>query len=170
MAAKIIGAILILLVCGGVGFYLATAHKKEINLIKELIGAIDYMCCELQYRMPALPDLCRQTAYECNGILRDLFTKLAVLLENRTTSDVRSAMSVLLSDCKTIPQSVRDALVQLGNNLGRFDLDSQIKGLEYMRTECRSRLNSLQQNADGRIRNYQTLGLCGGAALVILLL
>ena len=36
-----------------------------------------------------------------------------------------------------------------------------------VRGDCRTQLKALEQNRDIRLRNYQTLGLCAGAALAI---
>ena len=44
----------------------------------------------------------------------------------------------------------------------------QILGLEAVRSHCRSELDALSANQDERLRSYQTLGLCTGAALAIL--
>ena len=77
MTLKLIGALLIILGCGGFGMMIAAAHKREVKTLKQLVAALDYMECELQFRMSALPDLCRQTAGECDGILRQVFSSLA---------------------------------------------------------------------------------------------
>jgi len=64
---------------------------------------------------------------------------------------------------------VRGAAEELGGNLGRFDIPGQLRGLENTRKECCDKLQMLTQNNDSRLRSYQTLGLCAGAALAILL-
>ena len=59
-------------------------------------------------------------------------------------------------------------LSELGESLGRFDLPGQLKGLEAVRRKCLMELEALGRNRTERLRCYQTLGLCAGAALVIL--
>ena len=59
-------------------------------------------------------------------------------------------------------------MLLLGKSIGRFDMDGQIKGLEAVRQDCRRRLDELSKDRDTRLRSYQTLGLCAGAALAIL--
>lgn len=170
MIFKVIGACLIVLGCGSFGVMIAASHKREYATLKKLISALDYMECELQYRMSALPDLCRQTAAECDGVLRQIFTSLALELEDQISPDAQRCMKMVLSKTKNVPVQTAQCLQQLGNSLGRFDLRGQLKGLESARQECRMRLNKLTENADVRLRSYQTLGLCAGAALVILLM
>lgn len=170
MIIKWIGAILIVAGCGGFGLMIASAHRKETVMLKKLIAALDYMECELQFRMSALPDLCRQTASECDGALRQVFALLSQELEDQISPDVKRCMGSVLAKSKDLPVQTYQMLELLGSNLGRFDLNGQLRGLESVRQECRLRLNKLMNNADVRLRSYQTLGLCAGAALVILLM
>ena len=165
-----IGAILIVVGCGGFGLMIANAHRKETTSLKKLIAALDYMECELQYRMCALPDLCRQTASECEGALRQVFVSLTQELEDQISPDVHQCMQSVLAKTKDLPTQTTQMLELLGNNLGRFELTGQLRGLETVRQECRLKLNRLMNNSDVRLRSYQTLGLCAGAALVILLM
>lgn len=165
-----IGAGMIILGCGGFGVMIAASYRKELNALKKLIAALDFMECELQYRMSALPDLCRQTAANCDGVIRNVFSSLASELEDQISPDVQQCMQSVLGRTKAVPSQTAEALSQLGNSLGRFDLQGQLRGLESARQECRVKLNKLSGNADVRIRSYQTLGICAGAALAILLM
>ena len=170
MGLKILGAVLIFAACAGCGLIIAYHHKKEINTLKKLIAALDFLECELQYRMVALPDLCRQTAAETDGVLRQVFLKLSNELEDQISPDVRRCMQSVLMKTKEIPSASLACLHLLGDSLGRFDLQGQLKGLQAVRQECRTRLKKLCMNADVRIRSYQTLALCAGAAIIILLI
>lgn len=168
MTLKLIGSMLIILGCGGFGFYVASVQKAEERTLKQLVGALDYISCELQYRMTPLPQLCRQAALECSGLLNRLFSALADDLEMQVASKVDVSMQTVLANSRDIPQNTLEILQKLGRSLGRFDLDGQLQDLESIRTQCRSRLSQLSDNKDIRLRSYKTLGLCAGAALVIL--
>ncbi len=170
MIVKIIGAICIVAACGGVGFMMAANHRREERTLKQLICALDYMECELQFRMTPLPELCRQTAAETEGILRKIFAMLANELEDQICPDVKSCVGVVTAKLRDIPAQTRESIRLLGQTLGRFDLQGQLKGLDSVRQECRIKLGKLMGNAETRIRSYQTLGICAGAALVILLM
>lgn len=169
MILKWIGAASILASCGSVGFMIRMSHNKEINSLKMFISALDFMECELQFRMYALPELCRLTAQECEGSLRKFFSLLSNELEDQISPDVKRCINAVLTKMKDLPSSTLDGIESLGNSLGRFDLQGQLKGLESVRRECRVKLNKLAGNSESRLRSYQTLGLCAGAAVVILL-
>ena len=126
------------------------------------------MECELQYRLTPLPQLCRYTAAQSVGALKDVFLTLAIELESQISPDVESCMRVALSKHRQMPLKAAQCLQELGKLLGRFDIEGQMKGLEAARRTCQRELQLLRQNKDSRLRAYQALGLCAGAAIVIL--
>jgi stage III sporulation protein AB len=170
MSIKLIGAALIVAGCGGVGFSMAAAHRREENGLRQLIGALDYMGCELQYHLTPLPELCRGAAEQAGGCIRSVLLGLAAELENQIAPDAASCMNAAISKASKLPHQVRKNLTLLGGSLGRFELDGQLKGLEAARQQCRRDFDELSRDRDVRLRSYQTLGLCAGAALAILFL
>ena len=170
MSLKLIGAILIIAACGGVGFSMAAAHRREETALRQLIGALDYMGCELQYHLTPLPELCRNAAGESGGAVSQVLLCLASELENQIAPDAAACMNAAISKTSRLPQRAKQNLVTLGSSLGRFDLQGQLSGLESARIQCRRELDSLSKDRDVRLRSYQTLGLCAGSALAILFL
>lgn len=170
MALRIIGIVLIVIACGSFGFITAANYRREITMLKQFISALDYMECELQFRRTALPDLCRQAAIECRGTVRFLFQALTQELQAQVSPDVEHCVFAALSKTKEIPKRMRQVFVLFGASLGRFDIDGQVKGLQFVRMDCRRILEGLQLNQSERIRSYRTLGICAGVAVAILLM
>ena len=168
MTMKLVGAFLIILGCGGFCFHVAFSQKREEHLLQQLIHILDYITCELQYRHTVLPDLCKQAAKERYGVLSRVFLELSKELEQQIAPDVSVCMRAALSRVTDIPDQLERILLNLGCSLGRFDLDGQLVDLDMVKHQCREKLSSLHLNRDTRLRTYQTLGLCAGAALVIL--
>lgn len=170
MTLKIIGAICIILACGGMGYSMAAAHRRAEGALRQLIGVLDYMGCELQFRLTPLPELCRGGAAQSQGIIGQVFSELTQELEAQVSPDAASCMHAAVDKVNKLPTSARKNLLMLGTSLGRFDLQGQLKGIEGVRTQCRTDLDALEQDRDKRLRSYQTLGLCAGCALAILFL
>lgn len=170
MSLKWFGAILIVFGCSGVGMSMAWSLRRKGTELRQLLSALDYMQCELQYRLSPLPDLCRQTAAHTSGSIKLLFAALAEELEDQISPDVQLCMNAAVRKAKNLSDEAATVAVNLGKTLGRFDLDGQILGLEGARQSCRQALAKLESNKDTRIQSYQTLGLCAGAALAILFL
>ncbi len=169
MSLKWLGAILIICGCGSIGFAMAASYRGEERELRRLTAALDYMSCELQYHMTPLPDLCRQSAAEVSGTSGAILAALAEELENQLLPDVGSCIASALSRTKNIPSCLQDAFDLLGRSLGRFDLEGQLTGIQSVREYCRRQLETMADGREGRLRSYQTLGLCAGAALAVLL-
>ena len=170
MLMKILGASLIIAVCGGFGFRLAAAQKSDMRCLKSLISLLDYMECELNYRLTPLPTLCRQAAREHTKTLGSLFLRFADTLDSQICADAGACMAVALQDFPSLPQGTSTCLRQLGATLGSYGLVGQLKGLSAARAECRRMYDVLDSNKDARLRSYQVLGICAGAALAIVLI
>ena len=165
---KIIGAILIVAGCGGVGFKLAAEFIREERFLKQFISVLDYMECELQYRMTPLPELCCKAAELCTGTLSGIFLTLTEELEAQISPDAEQCMRAVLSKYENTPSELALLLERFGRSLGRFDLKGQVKGIVDIREECKKHLIKLDEHKNSRLRSYRTLALCAGAALVIL--
>lgn len=168
MILKLFGAALVIIACGGVGFRLAANHRQEEQDLRQFLGALDYMECELQYHLTPLPALCRQTATEFTGRIGNVFLELSIEMEAQNASDTEACMQLALARNPDISSNTTEIMNLLGKSIGRFDIDGQLMGLESVRQECRRRLSILETNREVRLRSYQTLGLCAGAALAIL--
>ena len=68
------------------------------------------------------------------------------------------------------PRAVRNIILELSDTLGCFNLSGQLDGLVQAVRQAEKALNELTFEQDVRLRRYQTLGLCAGAALAILLM
>ena len=129
---------------------------------------LDFMKCELQYNLTPLPELCRKSADEADPIFQTIFTQLASCLEANTASDVSSCMDTVMAASKKLTPKCFEALDMLGDCLGRFDLEGQLHGLDEVRTVCARHLDDISKDKPEKTRRYQTLGLCAGAALIII--
>lgn len=168
MNIKWIGAVLIISGCAVVGFALAAAQRREEKCLRQLIAALDFMACELQYRLTPLPELCGMAAKENTGCVGHALGRLAEELERQVQPGVDACMAAALESIGDIPEKVKEAFRLMGTSLGRFDVEGQLQGLEAVRGYCRRNLEYLTSGREERLRSYQTLGICTGAALAIL--
>ena len=168
MTVKIVGAILIFLGCGGYGFYLAANQIRETKTLNMLLGLLHFMLWELRFKLTPLPDLCRNAASEAKGSLKAVFEDLADELDNQVSPNAKKCMDAVLVKYSSLPPVSASCLRELGGSLGRFDLTGQLEALEAMENTCILKLEALRNNQDARLRSYRTIGICCGAALVIL--
>ena len=170
MGYKWIGAILIVVSCSSYGFAIAAGKRREERLLIQMSGILQLMENELQYRLTPLPELCRMASKETGGILHIVFLNLFRELSWQKLPDAGSCMYAAIQRSGDLPSRVRRLLVQLGHTLGRFDLDGQIQGIQAVRKRCDEAIACVQKNREERLRSYQTLGVCAGSALAIILI
>jgi len=168
MTIKWIGAILIIAGCGWFGFSMALLYRKEEQMLKQLIKMLEYMECELGYRMIPLPQLFQNMADLCDGGLKRVFQGLSQELDSQISPDAGCCMNIVLSKFPDLPGVIHRALSMLGLSLGKFDLEGQLGEIASVKAHCQGELVIIRDQRDNRVRSYQTLGLCAGAALAIL--
>ena len=166
---RIIGACCLVTGCGGFGFAMAAASRREEQQLQFLLRSLEYMSCELSYRQTPLPVLCRGAALGERGMVSAFFLELAQELERGAAPDVQACVAAVLERMEP-PKHLRRLLKELGATLGRFDLPGQLRGIDSSIRFTEDALRRLRDGADNRRRSYQTLGLCAGAAMAILFL
>ena len=168
MTLKLFGAALIVASCSGFGFYIAASHKKEVFYLQKLLAIIEYMEWELEYRLTPLPQLCRNIGEKTRFRISSVFDNLADELTYQIAPDVSCCMQSVLASQKEIPPQTLYYLKMLGESLGEYNVDGQLKSLVQLRVLISQKLDALTENQPQRLRCYQTLGVCAGAALAIL--
>ena len=169
MSIKLIGSVCVMIACGGYGFYMACQQVSKIRQLENLIKAIHQMKCELQFHHTSLPQLCRSCVKYIDGDVFRVFSLLEKELEDQVVPNACQCMRVVVEKVGLTDTAIGLILQDLGNNLGTFDLDGQLLSLERIQERCEHDLEHLLKEKASRIRSYQTLGLCAGAAIVILL-
>lgn len=170
MSYKWIGAMLILGSCGGFGMGLAVHRKNQERLLCQLVEVLEEMLWELPFQLTPLPELLRHAVGRKKGCLSNVLLELARQLDRQVLPDAASCMNAALEAGELNDPTLRRQLDRLGQSLGRFDLEGQLKGLTAVKEGCDGELRRLRDSRDVRLRSYRVLGLCAGAALVILLL
>ena len=169
MIPKILGALLILTGCGGFGMMICIAYRREEEMLVQLLHALDYIQCELRFRLTPLPELCAQAGANSKGRISQFWICLSEELRRQALPDASRCIPAAKESVGTLPQHVDRVLEMLSLSLGQFDIQGQLQALESTRNHCAAELESMRNGKETRLRSYQTLGICAGAALVILL-
>ncbi len=169
MIQKWIGAALVLAGGGSTGFLLAASYRREERLLEQTLGLLARMEHELSCRASPVSALCA-LAEACMEPISALYRRLSEELNRQVLPNAAQCMAVALEGQRDLPGPVKAIHLQLAQGLGRYDLESQIRELQELQTLCRQMLSTHRANRPQRIRTYQTLGLCAGAGLAIILL
>lgn len=164
------GVICILGACGFTGFSLAGASLFRVRVMEMLDRCLEVMHCQMEYRFTQLPELCDIVASACTGPVRDVFLEFGRELAVPGCGDSAVCMALATERVKDLPSECRSILNQLGAEIGKADLQGALSSVSFARTQVQRELDIQRQGQAGRVRSYRALGICGGAALAILLL
>ena len=167
MMLRWVGAICIFAGCWGSGLMLVTCHRREEAQLRQLLRMISALHHELSFRESTLTQALRIVA---EGNMGQLLLAVANELDHVIYPDVVSCVEAVLEKFPSIMPKTRKIMELLGRSLGKFDLSGQLSELEAVKIECIQLLTSHCENQDGKLRNYQTIGICAGLMLAILLL
>lgn len=170
MTVKLLGAALVVLGCGGFGFSMAAYHRREEQELHQFLLALEWMEWELSCRLTPLPELFVGAAKTVNGPVRSVLDDIARKLETQLAPDAAVCVQNVLTDHVELCDSLRTCFSELGTSLGRFDLPGQLQGIRSVASRASRTLEERSAGRSQRLRSYQTLGLCAGAALAILFL
>lgn len=168
MTIRILGALLIVSGCTGVGYAMSYCFRREEQAMEDLVKCLEWMVCEMNYRMPPLAALFLDAANMSKGTLSQTMERFAVELQQQVSPNPAICMYTAIAAVPTLPERVSAHLQTLATNLGYFDLEGQLDRLEAAVSMCRQDLHRMSSGKEIRMRNYQTLGLCAGVALVII--
>lgn len=167
---KLLGALLIICGCGGVGTMMCRRYRRLERALEALRDGMEWMVLELGERMPPLNRLCRDASAVSGGTVGAVFARLADELERQAIADASACMAAALRASADLPPLIERHFVELGKGLGCFDLPGQMAQLEAQIGRCKRDLEQLGRNRGLRLRNYQTLAICAGVALAVLFL
>ena len=165
-----IGAAIILAASVGFCYCLTLTYAREEAALKDILRILEFMASELNSRLTPLPQLCGQASKLGKGDVFNVFYHAFGYLQSQTFPDAAACLEKAVNEVQALPQLAKRNLLHLGQNLGRFDLDGQLAGLETVRQICLRDLQGLENNKRENLCSYQTLGFSAGAALVILLI
>ena len=168
MNMKWVGAAMIIATCMSIGVKMASSYLREEQQLEQLLQSLNYIKCELQYKLAPLSALFYQCASLSKGPLRAFYLNLCSELDSQVYPDAVCCFHAALNKSAELSNCTVKILKQLGATLGCFDLDGQLSGIDEAIESCQAELKLLTSSKSVRIRNYQTLSLCAGAALVIL--
>lgn len=165
---KTAGVIFIILSVGSVGFRISAALKYRCRILRKLISALHLLEHELTFSGTPLPRAFTLMADAVEGCYQQIFGKIAQKMNKTRWLTPISAMEQALRECPD--EQTGEILMEFAGNIGRYDIDMQIKGIDIARTRLEGLVSVLEKERSVKSKTYETLGICAGLAAVILLI
>ena len=156
---RILGAILIIIACVGIGVCRAMKYHNRVTQLEKLTGLLSSLQTEMRFSGDSVPELIRR--YEDKALwLRDC----RCLMEQGEEYPIAWKKAVERS---SFWKQEREILLALGEELGQSDLEGQ----QSLLMLSQSRLKEIMQKAKEEQRQQMRLSpMLGGAAGVVILL
>lgn len=167
---RLLGAVLVAAGTAWLGFRASAALRDRVGALKDMAEGLALMERELELDAPPLPRLMERLAIRGQGPAGVLFQDCRRALDHLEDESFSLAWRRLAAEREELGEDGRQALLPLGDTLGRCECEQQQKAVDCVRR----RLEELAQRAEEVHRHqgkvYQVLGFSGGAFLIILLL
>lgn len=167
---RLLGSVLAAGGAAWLGFHAAARLRRQVRTLDELIAGLELLEQELEYAPPELEVLMEGLSARARGAARRLYAGFgrALVQPDRPTA------AVLWEHCVTSLEELtpegKHCLAALGEVLGRYDSREQRACTAAVRRRLERVREETAENCRLRCRTCQTIGLSGGAFLVILLL
>ena len=171
MWLKILGSLLVVIAGACIGFSLAGRYVERPRQIRQIISCLSALKSHINYVAIPLPEALAQCTSGITGPVADLFQTMSALLQAKGWLTPQAAMLQALAetDRLVLNKPEREIMAVFSANLGGMNREEQHKSLDLVHEQL-SRVqyeaeNICEQNA----RMYRYLGVCGGLAVVIVL-
>ena len=154
------------------GFGFARAVRRRQRQLTALIGALDYCKNEILYRFTPLPELFSGLAKGEEPAVAAFFEACAAKMEASCSASPQAVIREAMQQTPGLEWSAqtRETLQDLAFSLGRFDVEGQGRAIDLAQTRLQRELEEIRAGSRSRCRSYETLGICAGLALAVILL
>ncbi len=167
---RLLGGTLVAAGAAWMGFRASAALKARARALGEMGEGLALLEQELELDSPPMPLLMDRLILRSRGPAKKLFQDCGRALDRLSEEEFSLAWRRLVGELEELGEEGRQALMPLGEVLGRCSCREERQGVEGVRR----RLETLRERTEEEYRRqgrvYQTLGLSGGAFLVILLM
>lgn len=167
---KLFGGFLVVCASAWVGFGAAKTIRSLENNLHEMRSALEYMKCELLYTTDRYSDLCRKLAHNSTGKVSAFFHALETMSSLDGYEPIGSTSKAMKSSGLRIPPAAEYAVEQLFDGFGRCDMNGQLQKISLCSAAIEQQSEQISKSAETRCKTYETVGICAGVALMILVI
>lgn len=168
---KLFGAIFVFGAGALIGMYMSHQYSSRPRHIRQLIQALQRLETEISYGMTPLADAFASIARQSSGPVAALLAIAAEQLQTDSV-DTRRALEQSAERCwerTSMRMAEKEIWLHLGSILGVSDKSDQIKHLRLAMSQLKSEEHAAQDDQRRYASMWRSLGMLGGALVVILL-
>lgn len=165
---KYIGIAFIVCSTAYMGFHLANGFRIRRKLLMQFLRCLPIIRNEIAFCGTPLPKIFRLISDHTDGEVHEVFGQVSDQMQAHKTMTPTEAMEETLTARKYTCLVPR--LLELADKLGEYDLEAQIAGIDQVKSQAELQMAELEQERSQKGKVYESLGICAGLALAILLI
>ena len=144
---RMAGIVLIVLSAGSMGFRIAHFLRKRCRLLRQLLSALQLLKQEIGCCATPLPQAFALMAVSSDGSLEKLFSAMAREMDKNRWTTPLAAMRKALILVPELPEGdpAAQILLELAARLGKYDLESQLQGIDLAALRLGEELGRAEQ-------------------------
>ncbi|HWR07416.1 stage III sporulation protein SpoIIIAB [Sporomusa sp.] len=170
MWLKILGSLMVVTAGACIGFSLAARYVERPRQIRQLISCLSALKSHINYVAVPLPEALSQCTGGINGPVANLFHTMSELLANGwLTPQAAMSQAMKETDRLVLSKPEQEVLAVFSANLGGMNREEQHKSLDLVHEQLSRIQYEAEKLCDQNVKMYRYLGVCGGLAVVIVL-
>jgi stage III sporulation protein AB len=168
---KLMGGCLVAAASLMLGWAARRGLQTQVDLRRQLRLALELMQSEMELDMPPVAELFDRVGRQISGPVGEFFQGAAVEMVAVSGRPPQMAMRLQLETCDPgFGREVTNLLLEVGGCLGRYDILGQARALQVYKQRLDSLLSQAEETLAQRARASMTASLCGGLAVIVILL
>lgn len=168
---KVLGAMLIFFAGTMIGFYQSQQYSNRPRHIRALQQALLRLETEISYGMTPLPEALATIGEHTAEPIGALFRMTATELEKAATTTALAWETAVRNVWMrtSMGDAEKEVMLRLGSTLGASDKSEQIKHLRLAASQLQSAMDEAVDEQRRYAKMWRSLGMLGGALLIILM-
>lgn len=169
---RILGAVLVIISCSGLGFYMSARYHEHLRTVEKLRKMIFLLKGEIIYANSPLTEAFERTGTKAGGEVGALFERVSARMLGQQGEPF---YTIWQEEIDKLPKEVclsgedRQNLKGLGEHLGYLDKDMQERTLLLYLEQLDLTIDYLREHKQEKSRLYTSLGIMGGLFLTIVM-
>lgn len=173
MWTKLIGAVLVVAACAGLGADAAFCFRKRLLLLEKLKLMVTHLKGEILYANAPLPEAFDRTGRRSPGPAGALFTQVSMALRKETGERFEVIWKREAGDFakgSVLSKKEREQLLQFGEHLGYLDREMQEKTILFYIEDLEESIGKLRQQEPEKCKLFFSMGILSGLFLAVIMI
>ncbi len=151
-----------------IGILISKQYTNRVKELNELKSALNVLKTKIRYTNAPLYSIFKELSDTCKGNVSNLFKNVCKNMKNNSAQIAWE--NAVKTESLSLYKEDREALITMGNLLGKTDLNGQISEIELTEIFLETQLVDAQNQRNKNEKLYKTLGIVTGIGIIVILI